>query len=138
MNEVGHDHVVRALPVKESEANHAPAECAEALSICRRQDVFSRFPLVSAAEWRPLDHCLPSNRPRRREPDTISMTDWPLRSPTPFVDILKGSNIPRGRAGGPLWKVRMYRGQGRVRCGRFERTGGRAGSPLWKVRTYRR
>ena len=43
MNDVGHDHVVRALSIKVSEANHAPVECMVALPVCRRQDYYDTF-----------------------------------------------------------------------------------------------
>ena len=41
MNDVGHDHVVRALSIKESEANQV--ECMVALPVCRRQDYYDTF-----------------------------------------------------------------------------------------------
>ena len=50
---------------------------------------------------------------------------------------MKGSNVPRAGQGSAVEGSNVPRaGQG-VRCGRFERTTGMAGGPLWKVRTYR-
>ena len=57
MNDVGHDHVVIALSIKESEANHAPVECMVALPVCRRQDYYDTFIMLRVSG---LKTCLES------------------------------------------------------------------------------